>query len=141
MNKCIILTHGDFGRALLNTTEKIIGEQENIKVISNEHTSLKDLVGVLDNAVKEWQDDHVLIMVDFCGGSCWHAAQVAKRGRENVALISGVNLPVLLAYINRRESYRLPELADYLRESAVKGILVVCGLEPPSENHEPEDDA
>ncbi|MFC1477794.1 PTS sugar transporter subunit IIA [candidate division KSB1 bacterium] len=139
MNKCIILTHGDLGAALLKTTGKIIGEHEGIKVISNENTSLKDLIFSLEKAVEDWEDENILIMIDFCGGSCWHAAQVVKRNRENVALLSGVNLPILLAYINRRESYKLAELAEYLKESSLKGTSVICGLQPLNHDKENEE--
>jgi len=136
MNKCILVTHGDLGQALLNTNEKIIGPQEGIKVISNEHTSLKDLIATLETAIQEWKDDDILIMVDFCGGSCWHAAQVISRDKSNIALLSGVNLPIMLTYVNRRDSFRLPELADFLRESSIKGTSVVKGSAdkpPPGE--------
>ena len=127
MIKCIILTHGDLGQALLNTTEKIIGPLEGIKVISNELTSLKDLVTNLDSVVRNWEDNEILIMADFFGVSCWHAAQVIKRNRPNIALLSGVNLPMMLAFVNKRESYKLPDLAHYLKESLLKSTEVIVG--------------
>ncbi|MFC1557357.1 PTS sugar transporter subunit IIA [candidate division KSB1 bacterium] len=136
MINCIILTHGDLGQSLLSTTEKIIGECPGIKIISNEQTSLKDLIVILEEAVTEWNENEVVIMVDFCGGSCWHAARVVKRDKAHVALISGVNLPVMLAFISKRDSYKLPEFIDYLRESQIKGIVTVHGLEPDPEDND-----
>ena len=56
MIKCIIISHGDLGGALQNTTEKIIGPLDNIKVLSNELMSIKELIGNLDSIVQEWQD-------------------------------------------------------------------------------------
>ena len=138
MNKAIIITHGNLGEALLTTTGKIIGELDGVKTISNENTSLKDLISMLEIAADDWKDEDVLFMVDFCGGSCWHAAQVVKRTRENIALLSGVNLPILLAYFNKRESYKLAQLAEYLRDSSAKGTSLVCGLEPPKTDAETE---
>jgi len=129
MIKCIVLTHGDLGFALLNTTEKIIGPLEGIKVISNELTSLKDLITNLDSIVKNWEESEILIMVDFCGGSCWHAARVIKRSMSNIALLSGVNLPMMLSFVNKRESYKLPDLAYYLKECSLKGTEVIAGEE------------
>ena len=133
MIKCIILTHGDLGQSLLNTTEKIIGPFEEVKVISNELTSLKDLVTNLDSVVSDWEDNEILIMADFFGGSCWHAAQVIKRNRPNVALISGVNLPMMLAFVNKRESFKLPELANYLKESLLKSTEIIIGEQKQEE--------
>ncbi|MCH7783781.1 hypothetical protein IID62_12025 [candidate division KSB1 bacterium] len=125
MINAIILTHGDFGRALLNTTEKIIGPVDAVKVLSNELTSIKDLVIDLDKIVNDWRDNDILIAVDFCGGSCWHAAQVVKRNKNNVVLISGINLPMMLSFVSRRDAFKLPELAEYLKESSIKGTELI----------------
>lgn len=133
MIKCIILTHGNLGKALLDTTKKIVGPVEGINTISNELVSLKDLVTNLDSVVSDWEDNEILIMADFFGGSCWHAAQVIKRNRPNVALISGVNLPMMLAFVNKRESFKLPELANYLKESLLKSTEVIVGEQKQEE--------
>ena len=130
MIKCVLISHGDLGSALLNTTEKIIGPLENIKVLSNELMSIKDLIASLDAIAEEWKDHEILIMVDFCGGSCWHAAQVIKRNRENIVLISGVNLTIMLSFVNRRESSKLLELADYLKECSLKGTEIIFESTP-----------
>jgi len=129
MINAIILTHGDLGRALLNTTEKIIGPVENVKVLSNELMSIKNLVVDLENVVNDWCDTDILIGVDFCGGSCWHAAQVVKRNKHNVVLISGINLPMMLSFVSRRESFKLPELAEYLKQSSIKGTEILVQSE------------
>lgn len=133
MIKCIILTHGNLGKALLDTTKKIVGPVEGIKTISNELVSLKDLVSNLDDAVKDFGDNDILIMADFCGGSCWHAAQVIKRNKPNIALLSGVNLPMMLSFVNKRESYKLPDLANYLKESLLKSTEVILGEQKQEE--------
>ena len=129
MMNAIILTHGDFGRALLNTTEKIIGPVDGVKVLSNELTSIKNLVVDLEKIVSEWRDSDILIAVDFCGGSCWHAAQVVKRNKNNVILISGINLPMMLSFVSRRESFKPPELAEYLKKSSIKGTEIIIHSE------------
>ncbi len=130
MIQCVLISHGDLGSALLNTTEKIIGPLEDIKVLSNELMSIKDLITNLDAIAEGWKDHEILIMVDFCGGSCWHAAQVVKRNRKNVVLISGVNLTMMLSFVNRRESFKLPELANYLKECSLKGTEIIIESTP-----------
>lgn len=125
MKNAVILTHGDLGRALLNTTEKIIGPVEGVKVLSNELTSMKKLVADLDAIVKVWDGNDILVLVDFCGGSCWHAANVVKRERKNVVLLSGVNLPMMLSFASRRDSFKLPELAEYLKQTIIKGTEII----------------
>ncbi|MFC1554979.1 PTS sugar transporter subunit IIA [candidate division KSB1 bacterium] len=136
MIRGLILTHGDFGRSVISTTEKIMGPVEGVKVISNEMVSIKDLVSTLDTSIKEFEEDEVLIMVDFCGGSCWHAAQVVMRDRPKTALISGVNLPMALAFANKRDSYKLTEFAEYLKESSVKGTEIKNWQEEPEDKNQ-----
>lgn len=129
MKNAVILTHGDLGRSLLNTTEKIIGPVEGVKVLSNELTSIKKLVADLDGVVKAWDGNDILVLVDFCGGSCWHAANVVKRERKNVVLLSGVNLPMMLSFASRRDSFKLPELAEYLKQAIIKSTEIITSEE------------
>ncbi len=139
MIKGIILTHGDLGRSLINTTQKIIGEMPGIKVLSNEQISMKDLVINLDSAIRDWEDnEQILVFIDFFGGSCWHAARIVQKNCNNLVLISGVNLPMMLAFFSKRNSYRLTELAEYLKESSAKATLVVTDSSFPKDENEDE---
>jgi mannose/fructose-specific phosphotransferase system component IIA len=51
MIKGIIIGHGEFARALLNTVEKILGKQELIDVFSNENLSCESLAENLKNSI------------------------------------------------------------------------------------------
>ncbi|MCP4723531.1 MAG: hypothetical protein GY863_00770 [bacterium] len=139
MIKGIILTHGDLGRSLINTTQKIIGEMLGMKVLSNEQISMKDLILNLDKAIKDWEEDEkILVFIDFFGGSCWHAARMVQKGSKNIVLISGVNLPMMLTFFSKRNSYRLTELAEYLKESSAKATIVVTDSSTASSESDDE---
>jgi mannose/fructose-specific phosphotransferase system component IIA len=125
MIRCIILTHGDLGESLVNTARKIIGPLEDIKALSNEQISIKTFAEKLESAVKEWLDSDIIIMADFCGGSCWYAAQAVKRTYPKIALIAGVNLPMVIAYWYNRTASNLNNLIKLLKDSAQKSIETI----------------
>ena len=125
MIKCVIITHGDLGQSLISTTASIIGPLEDIKTLSNENISIKTLAENLETIIKEWEDSDIIIMVDFCGGSCWYAAQSIKRTHPAIALISGINLPMLIAYWYNRNTYAVKDLAQFLKENIIKSTEIV----------------
>ncbi|HWK04643.1 MAG TPA: hypothetical protein VNS58_13480 [Puia sp.] len=94
--KFLIATHGAFAKGIGSTLDIIIGPMENIHLIQayiDENKSIEaELTSLLDNAGKE---DEWVIFSDLLGGSITNQIlQVALR--ENVHVVAGFNLPVLL---------------------------------------------
>lgn len=120
----VIVTHGDFGKELLKSTEMIMGEIEKVKALS---LYPGDSLDVLREQVKqEIQDmnegDGVLVIVDLFGGSPCNAAAANIRS-DNVECVSGLSMPMLIKAIEARMSMPLKELPkecmEYVQESAV----------------------
>lgn len=121
----ILFTHGHVGQELLRTAEGIIGKQENVMALSNEGCSGEAMEDVLDKALsKEIFHDGAVIFVDLARGSCWVAVERMKRKKKNVFVISGINLPMLLRFFYKRDSFQLPALIDNLRVGGIAGIEV-----------------
>jgi PTS system mannose-specific IIA component len=121
----ILFTHGDIGTELLRTAEIIIGSQEHIVALSNDGCSASLMEETLTKAVsKEDFPDGVIVFVDLARGSCWVAAERLREKHDNIHLISGVNLPMLLRFFYKREILELPELIKNLRDGGVEGIQV-----------------
>jgi PTS system mannose-specific IIA component len=122
----ILFTHGDIGKELLRTTEIILGSQERIVALSNEGCSATLMEEALSKTVSgEGFQDGVVIFVDLARGSCWVAAERLQQQYENVYLISGVNVPMLLRFFYKREILDLPTLVENLREGGIEGIQIV----------------
>ena len=63
-----------------------------------------------------------MILTDFFGGSCSHACLEIEQDFENVRLVTGVNLPMLLAFLYRRNKVSFEDLPGELVERGIKSI-------------------
>jgi len=64
-------------------------------------------------------------MIDDYAGSCATAAQLAARDRENVAIISGVNLAMLLGFVTWRDSSDFDELVRKVVQKGREAITML----------------
>jgi mannose/fructose-specific phosphotransferase system component IIA len=122
MISAIVVTHGRLGAELVATARKIIGDFSGVYTISNEDKSPQQLADEIDAILEHASpDDGFILLVDFLYGSCGHATMAVERRRRNVSIVSGVNLPIVLAFLNKRNEVnfeRLPaELASRGRDS------------------------
>lgn len=124
---CIILTHGDLGFGLKNTLEGIMGKQEGLSVISNTGLGKEELYSALKTQIDQTSyDDGVVIFVDMFGTSCWQTAKRVAAGflaeKQKIAVITGVNLPMLIKFFSWRGSFTLNQLVPQLKQEGAKGI-------------------
>jgi len=123
----IIITHGDFGRQLVKAAETIIGKQKGIWAVSlGQNNGLETLREKIAKILKEKEKEFEgkIILVDMFGGTPANAS-LKFANDEKVEIISGVNLPMLIAAINYRASLSLKELTSIIRENARESILDV----------------
>ncbi|MFB0526014.1 MAG: PTS sugar transporter subunit IIA [bacterium] len=123
----IIITHGDFGRQLVKAAQIILGELEEVWALSlHENEGLETLSGRIGKILKKGneQSKGKIIFVDMFGGTPANAS-LKFVNDERVEIISGVNLPMLIAGINYRQSLPLKELARLIREKGEESILDV----------------
>ena len=121
----IIVTHGDLAEELLATAKSIYGEFSDIFPVSNAQMSPQALTEVLDSLVTtalSGSSDGVLILTDFFGGSCSHACLSVGQKHERVRMVTGVNLPMLLAFLYRRNEVPFESLPGELVERGLKSI-------------------
>jgi len=118
----LIVTHGRLGEGLLDAMQMIAGPQERVEVISlKEGDSIDELKDKILNAVKTLDDGSgVLVFVDMFGASPSNAA--AYLLNENVEVITGVNLPMLLEIVSFRESSSLQELSANAMTAGVESV-------------------
>jgi len=126
MVKGIIVGHRNFGESLLGTVEKIIGKTEDITFLSNDNLSSNELADIIKDLCDYKEPTDVIIFCDLFGGSCWRAAKMARIERSYI--ITGVNLPMLLSFINKRDNITFDELADTLVKDAARGINTEKGF-------------
>ncbi len=120
----IIGTHGKFSEQLLKTSEMIFGKQENVATVTFEPgEGTEQLMAKYEDALKSLDTkDGVVFMVDLFGGSPFNAASRIVIDNENMDIITGVNLPMLLEAYGLRETVELKELVDIAETAAINGI-------------------
>jgi PTS system mannose-specific IIA component len=122
----IVVTHGKLAEELLATAKTIFGEFNGVCPVSNAQKSPQALSEELDMLVAEatsHDSDGVIILTDFFGGSCSHACLAVQRRHERVRMVTGVNLPMLLAFLYRRNEVVFDKLPGELVERGLKSIL------------------
>lgn len=124
----IVITHGTIGQALVDAAERIIGKQLALDSFSVQNLSMKDVYQQLRSRVSDLiKSDDVIILASLKGGSCWNAAVLVAREFPTVNVISGVNLPMLLSFVTKREQYDVEQLAQILQQDAIRGISGLHG--------------
>ncbi|MFT8757479.1 mannose/fructose/sorbose PTS transporter subunit IIA [Leuconostoc pseudomesenteroides] len=129
MVNLIIASHGDFAKGILMSGSMIFGEQENVEVVTflpNEGPD--DLDQHYQEALSKFNnDDEVLFLVDLWGGSPFNRASlIQKQHPDKMAIVSGLNLPMLIeAYGGRLSQTKAADLAKYLVPVAREGVKSV----------------
>ena len=123
MFDCVILSHGNLGNCLKNTVEQMMGKQPGMMVISNRGKDIESLLSKLEGLFSKRKSKEVFLFVDLYGGSCWQAAKRFGSKRDDVVLITGVNLPMLVQFFSKREKLNKFELLEKVVESGKGGIV------------------
>lgn len=124
MVSLILLTHGDICSSIFNAATTMLGEQPNVFCIPTFHLTPKAIADKINEVLQslETSKHNTIIAVDLKGGTTWNVACKMSQDKENVAIISGVNLPMLLAFLTKRQNLEFDELVDSLLETGKKGI-------------------
>lgn len=120
-----IFTHGEFGEALKNTAEMILGKMEHVYCFSLlEEMEPKAFIDQIKEAT-EGAPKHSLIFTDLFGGT---PSNVAATFAEDFTVISGVNLPMLIEAEMQRTQGNLAEKVEKIMFSATDGIKNVSQI-------------
>ena len=123
MVRGIIIGHGTFAEAMVATAEKIVGEQRDIEIISNEGFSCERLSEQIVRVLQEKKEADTLIFLDLPGGSCTISCYTVLKDHRDLNVISGVNLPMLLEFFMLREKHTARELIPILIKKGKDNII------------------
>lgn len=119
----IVLTHGIIGNALIDAAKSILGEVDHLHDLSTTGLSLDSMNSRLTEmiATQNWETGTV-IMVSLMGGSCWNAGVALARQQQNIEVVSGVNLIMLISFLSKRDRFPLAELSEIIKQDGIRGI-------------------
>jgi len=125
----LIVTHCDLGKEFLNAAEFIVGRMDGVEVISITQTSdsekihrmIEDKISILNKG------KGVLILTDMFGGTPSNLSLSFLKD-EMVEVLTGVNLPMVIAIAQNRSRMGLSELAEKAQEAGKMSISLAGNL-------------
>ena len=123
----LIVTHADLAQALVRAAEKVVGPVEDVTLLSNEGLSRTELENAIEAEVQGWAHGG-LLLTDFWGGSCHTCGASAARRHGELAIVTGINLPLLLDYLHNRDRLPVGDLAERLQQKGRDSIRVQRGV-------------
>lgn len=116
----VVLAHGQMAQGLIDAAHAITGSATDcLTAISNKGMGPDALA---DKICEIAGDEPVIVFTDLLTGSCGFAARRCTHDHPNLAVISGVNLPMLLEFVTKR---KLP-LAELVPLVLKKGQGAIC---------------
>ena len=136
----VIASHGEFAEGIHQSGSMIFGEQEKVQTVTfMPSEGPDDLRAKIDAAIATFDaDDEILVLADLWSGSPFNQASavLAENPDRNIAIITGLNLPMLIqAYTERMmdaEAGLEKVVANILKE-AKDGIRILPATPQPEE--------
>jgi PTS system mannose-specific IIA component len=125
----LIVTHCDLGAELLNAAEFIVGKVDKADTVAiTETTGSEKLRKLIENKVTALNSgDGVIILTDMFGGTPSNLS-LSFLKNEQIEVLTGVNLPMLIAIIQNRSDIKLSALAEKAQEAGKAGISLASKL-------------
>jgi mannose/fructose-specific phosphotransferase system component IIA len=92
----IVLGHGEIANGLVSAVERITGIHDRFIALSNEGLGTSEIEALLRERMEE--SGARVVFTDLPAGSCNFAACKLLRGRPDIVVVTGVNLPALLHF-------------------------------------------
>lgn len=97
MKHLLLISHGEFAKGMLDSIRIIAGAQENVEALCiQEDTSSEDFKLELKKKCCAYGDSQIVIISDIAGGSTTQCALTLLEEFENVSLVCGLNLGLVL---------------------------------------------
>ena len=125
----VIVSHGKLAEELLNALTIIIGEAVNIEAISiGWYDDVEESKKKINRSLKRVsQKNGVVIFTDMFGGTASNLSFSFLKDNQ-VEIITGVNLPMLIKFVSLQRSNNLKEVAKKVVEQGKKNIHLASAL-------------
>jgi PTS system mannose-specific IIA component len=125
----IIVSHGKLGEELLNALTIILGEAPNIEAISIDwYDDVDESKKRINQSLKRVnQKSGAVIFTDMFGGTPSNLSYSFLQENQ-VEIITGVNLPMLIKFVSLQRSNNLREVARKVVEQGKKNIHLASAL-------------
>ena len=122
---CILTGHGTFANGLADALSMIAGDQDYFIPVPFIEAGAASYPETLASTISDLLDqtDGVLIFCDLLGGTPFNQAMMLSQNYNNVEVVTGTNLPMLLETLSLRlASTTLTDLLQTALESGIAGV-------------------
>lgn len=126
----LLLSHGPFCQALLESAQMITGEAQNVVAMPLMENSNIEMYGKEAMEVFHAMPEGSIVLFDLASGTPFNQMMI-QSGGEKFPGLCGVNLPVLLEALTMREIMQGDELINLLAESAKEAVIDIRGFFEP----------
>lgn len=126
MKQILIATHGKMASGIRYTAELIVGKMPGITTLDAYVDPDDNILEKYDNFFAEHEGERIIVFTDMMGGSVnQKLMEYAKK--DNVTLVTGTNLPVLLQVMLADDDVTEDEIAGYIEDAREELQLVSIG--------------
>ena len=125
MTAILLVSHGTYSKAMLETAEMILGPQSQAAAVGLAPSqSPEDLKAEIRRAIERLSGSDLLILTDVTSGT--PASTIIALSREySFRHLTGINLPLLIEALISRQSVPLKDLTASLMQNAVSTFVDV----------------
>ncbi len=128
MSELVLISHGQFCTELKKSAEMIMGPQDNIHTVellpSEGPEDFRKKFEATTGALSDY-----IVFADLMGGTpCNVASRILMEGAAKFDLYAGMNLPMLISYINGSMLGVEPNIIDESKAGIVRVNDVIAGI-------------
>lgn len=109
----ILMSHGNLASTLIESAKMILGDLSDYEAIDLQtDNTFNEIEERLENILKKYKDNQILIMTDLYGGTPFNIASKFYRKNDNIFLISGMNLDMVIEYFSSDIYHNMKKFID-----------------------------
>lgn len=128
----VIVSHGEVANELMAAAQTVVGELDHIAAVSIDwNDDVENAKGQIAQAIKKVsQGNGVLLLTDMFGGTPTNISAMFIKENE-VEIITGVNLPMVIKLASQNKETSLEEMAKAVEEQGKQAIYRASELLSP----------
>lgn len=131
MKQILIATHGKMASGIHYTAELIVGKMAEITTIDAYVTPEDNVEKKFEEYFAQHENDRIFVFTDLMGGSV-NQKLLGYSQKENVTLITGTNLPVLMQVMMADDDVTEDEIREFIDDAREELQVVDLGGEKKS---------
>lgn len=126
MKQILIATHGKMASGIRYTAELIVGKMAEITTIDAYVTPEDNVEKKFEEYFEQHENDRIFVFTDLMGGSV-NQKLLGYSQKENVTLITGTNLPVLMQVMMADDDVTEDEIQEFIDDAREELQVVDLG--------------